>query len=78
MVTFGFITEGITDQIIIEHILNGFFETSDIDINELQPIRDETDRNRSENYGGWRLVFDYCKSSHFKKKNIIIDKEEDF
>jgi hypothetical protein len=24
--TFGFITEGITDQIVIEYILNGYFE----------------------------------------------------
>ena len=34
MTTFGFITEGITDQIVIEYILNGYFNTDDIDINE--------------------------------------------
>jgi hypothetical protein len=67
MTTFGFITEGITDQIVIEYILNGYFNTDDIDINELQPIRDETDKNRSESYGGWTLVFDYCKSNKFKQ-----------
>ncbi len=67
MTNFGFITEGVTDQIIIEYILNGYFNTDDIDINELQPLRDETDRHRAENYGGWTLVFDYCKSEQFKQ-----------
>ncbi len=67
MLTFGFITEGVTDQIVIEYILNGYFDTDDIEIKELQPIRDETDKNRSENYGGWTLVFDYCKSTKFRE-----------
>ena len=67
MTNFGFITEGVTDQIVIEYILNGYFNTDDININELQPLRDETDRHRSENYGGWKLVFDYCKSEKFKQ-----------
>ncbi len=67
MVRFGFITEGVTDQIVIENILNGYFNTDNIDINELQPLRDETDKNRAENYGGWTLVFDYCKSGKFKE-----------
>ncbi len=67
MVKFGFITEGLTDQIVIEYILSGYFDTDDLDINELQPIRDETDKNRSENYGGWTLVFEYCKSDRFKQ-----------
>jgi len=67
MATFGFITEGVTDQVVIEYILNGYFDTDDIDINELQPLRDETDQNRSKNYGGWKLVFDYCESAKFKE-----------
>lgn len=66
MTNFGLITEGVTDQIIIEYILNGYFDTDDIDINVLQPLRDETNRRQSENYGGWTLVFDYCKSEVFK------------
>ncbi len=67
MISFGFITEGVTDQIVIEYVLSGYFDTDDIDINELQPLRDETDKNRSKNYGGWKLVFDYCESDKFKK-----------
>ncbi|MCP4134139.1 MAG: phage tail protein [bacterium] len=67
MANFGLITEGVTDQIIIENILNGYFKSDDIIVNELQPLRDETDSNRSENYGGWTLVFNYCKSNKFKE-----------
>jgi len=67
MATFGFITEGVTDQVIIEYVLNGYFDTDDIVINELQPLCDETDKSRSENYGGWKLVFDYCESTKFKE-----------
>ncbi len=67
MAVFGFITEGVTDQIVIENILNGYFDTYDIEINELQPPRDRTDKNRVESYGGWTLVFEYCKSKRFRE-----------
>ncbi len=67
MITFGLITEGITDQIVIDNILAGYFNTSDIDVNVLQPLHDETDKNRSVSYGGWYDVFEYCKSCRFKK-----------
>ena len=73
MLSFGFITEGITDQIVIEYILNGYFDSDDIDINELQPLRDETDKNRLESYGGWTLVFEYCKSSKFREALTYFD-----
>lgn len=66
MITFGLITEGITDQIIIQNILVGYFENPDIIVNPLQPTRDETDRSRMSNYGGWTLVFDYCRSENFQ------------
>ena len=67
MITFGLITEGITDQIVIDNILAGYFNTSDIDVNVLQPLHDETDKNRVENFGGWYRVFEYCKLSRFKE-----------
>lgn len=65
MVTFGLITEGLTDQIVIEDILSGYFNTDDIIVNPLQPERDKDDENKSD-YGGWMLVFNYCKSDEFK------------
>jgi hypothetical protein len=68
MVTFGLITEGITDQIVIENILMGYFAKNedDIEFKELQPLRDETDENKAQNYGGWDKVLEYCASSKFK------------
>ncbi|WP_449417531.1 phage tail protein [Phormidium nigroviride] len=66
MVTFGLITEGLTDQIVIENILSGYFNTDDIIVNPLQPERDKDDENKSD-YGGWTLVFPYCQSEVFQK-----------
>jgi hypothetical protein len=66
MVTFGLITEGITDQIIIENILTGFFN-KELEFNQLQPLRDETDQYRATNYGGWCKVVEYCANDEFKQ-----------
>jgi hypothetical protein len=66
MPNFGLITEGITDQIVIENILVGYFDNPDLVINPLQPLRDETDKSRMANYGGWTLVFEHCTSEKFK------------
>jgi len=69
MTTFGLITEGITDQFIIENILIGYFDKDEenIEFNELQPLRDEIDKNRAKNYGGWSKVIEYCESDEFKE-----------
>lgn len=66
MPKFGLITEGITDQIVIENILAGYFDNPDIIVNPLQPLRDETDKSLMANYGGWTLVFDHCRSDQFQ------------
>ena len=64
MISFGLITEGLTDQIVIENILAGYFNSPDIDVKPLQPERDKDNENKSE-AGGWTLVFDYCQSKDF-------------
>lgn len=66
MISFGLVTEGITDQEVISNILFGYYNNPNILINELQPIRDETDRNKSVNFGGWGNLIEYCKSDVFK------------
>ncbi len=66
MPKFGLITEGITDQIVIENILVGYFDNPDIIVNPLQPLRDETDKKRTANGGGWTLVFEHCSSGSFQ------------
>ncbi len=66
MVSFGLVTEGITDQIVIEYILAGYFNNPNILVNPLQPERDKDNENKS-GYGGWTLVFQYCKSVDFQQ-----------
>ncbi|MBE9146252.1 phage tail protein [Planktothrix mougeotii] len=81
MITFGLITEGLTDQIVIENILSGYFDTNDLIVNPLQPERDKDNDNKS-GHGGWTLVFEYCKSEYFKQafqfnKYVIIHIDTD-
>jgi len=67
MKTFGLITEGITDQVVIENILFGVFKNTDIPVEPLSPLRDETDENRASTSSNWHEVFEYCKSPRFKQ-----------
>lgn len=67
MISFGLVTEGITDQEILSNVLFGFFKETNIPINPFQPIRDETDKSRQGNFGGWLKVFEYCNSKYFRQ-----------
>jgi hypothetical protein len=58
MPTFGLITEGPTDQVVIKHILIGIFDDPDLVVNPLQPKDNEP--------GNWVKVLDYCCSDDFK------------
>lgn len=66
MATFALISEGVTDQIILERLIyqicSDKFEGG-IDINPLQPLRDATDRATNAPHGGWELVLEYCEQS---------------
>jgi hypothetical protein len=62
MLTFGIIGEGITDQIVIENVIYGFFGKDEPEgINYLQPLRDHTD-----SFGNWYNVIEYCRSERLK------------
>ena len=54
----GLITEGITDQIVIEKILLAWTNDNDLFITPLQPKENES--------GNWDKVFKYCESEDFK------------
>ncbi|MEY4936228.1 MAG: hypothetical protein RIS64_2587 [Bacteroidota bacterium] len=43
MLSIGLIAEGITDFVVLENILFGFFKGTEPEIRHLQPIRDATD-----------------------------------
>jgi hypothetical protein len=69
MAKFGLACEGITDQIVIENILCGFYkdyEDLDADIVPLEPPRDETDRKQEEGTGGWSRLLTYLSEKRFK------------
>ena len=65
MAIFGLICEGITDQIVIENILHGYFNHDDVEVTELQPLRDATNDNLAATAGNWHRVFEYCGSEAF-------------
>lgn len=71
MPTFGLIAEGITDHVVLENILIGYFNDPDLTIRPLQPLRDATDALKG--FGGWYNVFEYCKSEVFKDAFIQND-----
>jgi hypothetical protein len=63
MATFALISEGLTDQVILERIIeqmcDEIFEEG-VEINPLQPLRDATDSKRAP-HAGWELVLEYCQ-----------------
>ena len=67
MTNFGLIAEGLTDQIVIENILIGYFKNPDLDIIPLQPERNKDDENKFTGYGSWSQVFAYCRSRDFQE-----------
>jgi hypothetical protein len=66
MANIGIISEGITDQIVIENILIGLLRDDDLSIDPLQPSRDATDEDLATSAGNWDKVFEYCESSRFR------------
>ena len=65
MKSLGLISEGITDQVVILNVLYGYFNTNDVELTYLTPIRDETDQSRIVDGSGWYSVIEYVKSSQF-------------
>jgi hypothetical protein len=63
MPSFALISEGLTDQVILERMIEEICEPAFQDgvfVNPLQPLRDATDKH-SAPHGGWELVLEYCE-----------------
>lgn len=70
MAKFGLACEGITDQIVIENILCGFYKDyKDLDeeIIPFEPLRDETGKKQEEASGGWTRLLTYLSETRFKE-----------
>lgn len=64
MPSFAIIAEGVTDQAVLENILNGFFQSDDeLVVNHVQPPRDVT----KPAPGGWTLVLRSLRQGDHKK-----------
>ncbi len=84
---FALISEGITDQVVIESIINAYYKDSDeeVTVNHLQPMRDATDQSRQsiDAHGGWQNVFEYistddnCASALEANDKLIIQVDSD-
>jgi len=61
MTSVAIVAEGLTDQIIINFIIDAVVLRDDLLINPLQPSRDKTDAY-SAPHGGWEKVFEFCQS----------------
>ncbi len=69
--TFGIISEGVTDQAIIEQILYAHFGNPDLDIRPLQPQRLVS--NQTKGFASWTLIFHYCLSDDFREAFSDVD-----
>ena len=63
--SFGIVSEGPTDQIVLEHIIWGTTGDKDLPITRLQPKEDEP--------GNWDKVLKYCASEDFKEAFAYLD-----
>jgi len=70
MAKFGLVTEGITDQIVIENILYGFYKNYDDLDEEIQPLQppfDATNQKQLEGeFGGWEMLLEYLSQKRFR------------
>ena len=61
---FGLVTEGESDQVVIEYILSGYFDNPDLVVTANHPLRDATDAGKAT--GGWGNLKEYLKSAAFQ------------
>lgn len=63
MPSIALIAEGVTDQIVIERLIEATYQDNDLDpllITYAQPIRDRNDAHHAP-HAGWERVFEYCQ-----------------
>ena len=70
MAKFALACEGVTDQIVIENILCGFYkdyDDLDEEIQPLQPPFDATNQKQLEGeFGGWEMLLEYLSQKRFR------------
>jgi hypothetical protein len=69
MMDFAIVAEGYTDQMVLKHILLGFFGDAGEEplINFEQPLLDTTSQQAGYSPGGWDLVIKYFQQGKYKQ-----------
>ncbi|MAX93111.1 MAG: hypothetical protein CMK99_20595 [Pseudomonas sp.] len=63
MASFALITEGETDQVVLEEIIQTIYiekTGEEADVRVLQPLYDQTSKSRNKVFGGWEMLLDFC------------------
>lgn len=70
MAKFALACEGITDQIVIENILCGFYKDYDDLDEEIQPLQPPyditTQKQKESEFGGWEMLLEYLSEKRFR------------
>lgn len=66
---FGIVAEGITDQVVIENILSGYFggDGEEPIVAYVQPLNDATAKKSAPPPGGWDQVFKFFHAGEHRK-----------
>jgi len=67
MPSFGIIAEGVTDPIVLEAVLAGYFGDDDPDVAYIQPPVDATGRGPAVRNAGWGMVFKHFETGEYAK-----------
>ncbi len=70
MAKFALACEGVTDQIVIENILCGFYKDYDDLDEEIQPLQPPyditTQKQKEDEFGGWEMLLEYLSEKRFR------------
>jgi hypothetical protein len=83
--TFATVAEGPTDHAVLQNILLGLFKEHGVesgDITPVQPLLDETGKQRPDSPGGWRQVLRWLEQKRYKaafqfNRHVIIQIDTD-
>ncbi|WP_052519434.1 hypothetical protein [Archangium violaceum] len=67
MPSFGIVGEGVTDQIVVDNILLGYFGDEEPIVNYVQPPLDKTGETRDPAPGGWGLVLKFFELGEHRR-----------
>jgi hypothetical protein len=65
--SFGVVGEGVTDQIVVEDILLGYFGDEEPIVNYVQPPLDKTGETSEPAPGGWGLVLKFFETGEHRR-----------